>query len=49
MTQKTLFFLYYEMRRFFHATFITRLLQLPELPCSDFQGLKKNNVHDIVI
>lgn len=37
------------MRRFFHATFITRLLQLPELPCFDFQGLKKNNVHDIVI
>lgn len=40
---------YCEMRKFFHVTFITNLLQLSRLPRFDFQGLKKNNVRDIII
>lgn len=35
------------MRKFFCVTFITNLLQLSMLQCFDFQGLKKNNVHDV--
>lgn len=37
------------MRKFFHITFIPKLLQLSILPCFDFQGLKKNNVHDVTV
>lgn len=35
---------YCGMRKFFHVTFITNVLQLSTLPHFDFQGLKKNNV-----
>lgn len=38
-----------EMKNLFHVTSITKLLQLSMLLHFDFQGLKKNNVGEVII